>query len=169
MPLLTSARIVINTRTLRIGNQTYALNNLARVQIVELAKPSRAGKGDIKRAIWGGSGVYCVFTLIGLLTGADAFSGIGVLLAVGLGILIYQKTKEPYIPRYALVLETTGNPRTALVSTDRAELESVSVHITEAMENPPETEQIYTVHNVIAGDQYNLVGDHNIGKVGKTA
>jgi hypothetical protein len=52
-----------------------------------------------------------------------------------------------------------------LVSTDKAELDRISVHIVNAMENPPETEQVYTVHNVISGDQYNLVGDHNIGKV----
>jgi hypothetical protein len=164
MPLLTSAQVVINTRTLRIGGQTYSLGNLARVQIVKLAKPLRADKGNVKLAALAGFALYFFFAVIASLTSV-AVNSIGTLLAIGVGILIYRKTKEPYIPRYALILETTGNPRTALVSTDKAELERVSVHITDAMENPPETEQVYTVHNVISGDQYNLVGDHNVGKV----
>jgi hypothetical protein len=159
MPLPTSAQVVINTRTLRIGGQTYSLGNLARVQIVRLA---RAGKGNVKLATLAGFGIFIFVAIIASLTGFSAISFIGQLLAIGLGILVYQKTK---VPHYALMLETTGNPRISLVSTDRDELERISVPIIDAMENPPETEQVYTVHNVISGDQYNLVGDHNIGKL----
>jgi len=174
VPLLTSAQVVINTRTLRIGDQTYSLGNIARVQVVKLAKPSRADKGDAARAVLAGCagcGFYLLFGIVGGSIGAligGATSGtlivIGGFLALVLMRIVYEKTKEPYLPRYALMLETTGNPKISLVSTDKAELERLSVHIANAMENPPEAEQVYTVHNVISGDQYNLVGDHNIGK-----
>lgn len=164
MPLPTSAQVVINTRTLRIGGQTYSLGNLARVQIVRLAKPPRADKGNTKLAVLAGFGLFIFAVIVAASTGVSTIGNIAVFLAIGLGIVIFLKTKEPYIPHYALMLETTGNPRISLVSTDEAELERISVPIIDAMENPPETEQVYTVHNVISGDQYNLVGDHNIGK-----
>jgi hypothetical protein len=162
-----SAQVVINTRTLRIGGQTYSLGNVARVQVVKLAEPPRAGKGNVKLAVLAGLGTFIFVAIIASSVGLGAIGGIlGLpgILSIGLGIFIYQKTKEPYIPHYALMLETTGNPRISLVSTNEAELERISVPIVEAMENPPETEQTYTVHNVISGDQYNLVGDHNVGK-----
>jgi Family of unknown function (DUF6232) len=162
-----SAQVVINTRTLRIGGQTYSLGNIARVQVVKLAKPPRADKGNVKLAVLAGFGAYIFVAIIASSVGLGAIGGIlGLpgILAIGLGIFIYQKTKEPYIQRYALMLETTGNPRISLVSDDEANLEKISVPIIEAMENPPETEQVYTVNNVISGDQYNLVGDHNVGK-----
>jgi hypothetical protein len=160
-----SAQVVINTRTLRIGGQTYSLGNVARVQVVKLAKPPRAGKGNVKLAVLAGFGAYIFDAIIASSVGLGAIGGaVGLILAIGLGIFIYQKTTEPYIQRYALMLETTGNPRISLVSESEADLEKISVPIIEAMENPPETEQIYTVNNVISGDQYNLVGDYNVGK-----
>lgn len=165
MPLLTSAQIMINTRTLRIGGQTYSLGNLARVQIVKLAKPPQAEKGNFILAGLVGFFSFVIITAIGASTGIGLMSNLGWLLAIGLGMIVYQRTKESYVPRYALMLESTGKPRTALISTDKNVLEYASKPIIDAMENPPTTEQIYTINNVISGDQYNLTGDHNIGKL----
>ena len=58
--------------------------------------------------------------------GSGALGFIGLLLAIAAGVGVYVLTKKPYIPMYALMLETTGNPVTALVSPDPQELERIS-------------------------------------------
>jgi hypothetical protein len=157
--------VAINQRTLRIGRQTYALNNIARVQVVGVKRPDDAGKGNGRL---GCLSAVAVFILFSVLTAAAQTPGIaiaGFVLAIVVGIVVYLKSRKGYTPRYALMLETTGNPMTGLVSPDRDGLEWISQRIIDAIENPPESEQVYTVSNVILGDQYNQHGDYNIGKV----
>jgi hypothetical protein len=166
-PPLVTAQIAINTRTLRIGHQTYQLANLARVQTLLLPKPPEAGKGN-KGLAW--LGAIAVFLIIGVFAagaaGSGGLSGLGLLLAVGAGVGIYLATKKPYQPMYALVLETTGAPVTALVSPDVQELERISGIIVAAIENPPRSEQLIQIRNVVLGDQYNQSGTMNFGRIG---
>jgi hypothetical protein len=75
-------------------------------------------------------------------------------------------TKKTHVPLYALVLETTGNPVTALVSPDSAELERISRIIVDAIEHPPASEKVIQINNVTTGDQYNQYGAANIGRIG---
>jgi hypothetical protein len=147
-----SARIVLNTRTLRIGAQTYQLRNLARVQTLELRKPADADTGNGGMAKLAGAGVLVAGLLLacGVRSGALAF--VTLLAAAAAAITVYQLTKKPYIPMYALMLETTGNPVTALVSPDRAELQRIGDLIVDAIESPPKQETSLQVSNVTFGD-----------------
>jgi hypothetical protein len=159
------AHVVINQRTLRIDAQTYALNNIARVQVLGVKKPDDAGKGNGKLGCLSALGIFILFSILTAAAQNGTLATIGFFVAVAVGVTVYIKTRKPYTPRYALMLETTGNPMTGLVSPDRDGLESISQSIVDAIENPPKTEQVYTVRNVILGDQYNQHGNHNIGKV----
>ena len=167
-PPLGSQQIFINTRTLRIGHQTYQLQNLARVQIVTVPKPADAGKGR-KGLAW--AAAIAVFFLVGVIIANAARSSglavLGIAAAIATGIIIYKSTKREYIQQYALILETTGNPITALVSPDWGELNRISGIIVDAIENPPRTEHVVQVNNVSLGDQYNQYGGTNVGRVGR--
>lgn len=161
------AQVVINQRTLRIGRETYALNNIARVQVLGVKPPDDVGKGNGKLGCLSAIGVFVLFSIIAASTksGAGAVATIGFLVAIVVGIVVFIKTRKTYTPRYALMLESTGNPKAGLVSPDRDNLEWISQHIIDAIENPPETEQRYTVSNVFLGDQFNQYGDGNIGRM----
>lgn len=167
-PPLGTAQVVLNTRTLRIGHQTYQLQNLARVQTLLLAKPHDAGKGSKGLAWLAGLGTFIV---VGVILAAAAGSGVlgtlGLLLGLAVGIGVYVLTKQPYVPMYALMLETTGNPVTALVSPDPQELERTSAAIVNAIEHPPSSELRLQVANVVLGDQYNQNGVTNVGRIGR--
>ncbi|EXG79076.1 hypothetical protein CryarDRAFT_0095 [Cryptosporangium arvum DSM 44712] len=165
-PPLGTVQVILNKRTLRIGHQTYQLQNLARVQTVRLPKPLDAEKGNSALAVLTAVGVLVVAGIISGAAQTEAICGLGVPLAIGLAIFVYLRTKKTWVPLYALVLETTGNPVTALVSPDSNEMEHLSGEIVEAIENPPEVERILQVNNVTLGDQYNQSGTQNIGRIG---
>jgi hypothetical protein len=108
---------------------------------------------------------FIITLLISSATGSNIIGTLGFFVAIALGIWVYVKTKVPYNVRYALILETTGAPKIGLLSGESIELERVKEYIEDAIEEPPETEKVYTVENVILGDQYNQIGDFNIGQV----
>ncbi|MFJ1760921.1 DUF6232 family protein [Amycolatopsis sp. NPDC088138] len=158
-------RVVINHRTLRIGRENYALNNIARVQVIGVKPPPDAGQGNAKLGCMSAFGVFLLFSILTASTQSGALATIGFVAAIAVGILVFIKSKKAYTPRYALMLESTGNPKAGLISPDRESLEWVSDRIVDAIENPPETEQSYTVSNVFLGDQFNQYGDGNIGRM----
>jgi hypothetical protein len=137
------------------------------VQTLLLPKPAAADKGNKALAWLSGLGV---FFLVGVILAAAASSGVlgflGLIGGVAAGIIVYRVTKKAYVPLYALVLETTGNPVTALVSPDHQELERISGIIVEAIEHPPTSERVVQINNVTTGDQYNQYGAANIGRIG---
>ena len=65
---------------------------------------------------------------------------------------------------YAMIIETAGNPQTALVSTDKREVSSLVRKTMAAIDNPAAEfhQQVQNITNI--GEQYNLSGRHNIGK-----
>ncbi|MGH3381524.1 MAG: DUF6232 family protein [Actinoallomurus sp.] len=174
------AKIILNTRTLRIGNQTFSLHNIARVQIKRLPKSPEVGKlSKLSKSarkffscatmllvfFFASSLLFGILSILGNWTQLPALI-IALILAIFLGLVVYGITERPNVPRYALVLESTGVPHTGVVSTDHNELERLSRRIVDAIENPPTTEQVITVHNAVLGDQYNQFGDDNIGRMG---
>ncbi len=159
------ANYTLSKRSLKLGHETYFLANIARIRIVDVPKPPNAEKGNLRLAIFSAGVVFAITAAIANSSGSSAIGSIGFIAAIALGIWIYVKTKVPYSVRYALILETTGEPKVGLLSSNRDTLEYVRDSIAKAIEEPLENEKVYTVENVILGDQYNQLGDFNIGKV----
>ena len=176
-------KVILNPRTLRIGNQIYSLHNIARVQIKRLPKSPEVGKlgklgklsESVRKFLSCATMLLVFFFASSLLLNPLSILGnwtrypaliIALILAIILGSVVYGKIKRPDVPCYALVLESTGIPYTGVVSTDHSELERLSRRIVDAIENPPTAEQVITIHNAVLGDQYNQFGDNNIGRMG---
>lgn len=167
-PPTINTEVILNARTLRIRHQTYALNNLARVQVVELPKPEGAGKGNLKLAV-------IVWLLVGLfvslpISSAARNSGVTLLMwapPILAAIFTYRATTHNYPQLYALILETTGNPITALASEDYQELARLASLIIDAIEHPPTSEIRTMVNNIIMGDKIDQYGQGNVGKMGR--
>jgi hypothetical protein len=104
-------RVVINHRTLRIGRENYALNNIARVQVIGVKPPPDAGQGNAKLGCMSAFGVFVLFSILTASTQSGALATIGFVAAIAVGIVVFIKSKKAYTPRYALMLESTGNPK----------------------------------------------------------
>jgi hypothetical protein len=153
---------------LKIGSESYALANIARIRIVNVPKPPRAGRGSLKVSLGSGVAVAVLGFIVAAVLGGvlgSIVAWIGLLGAVATAVYAYRATRVPYRVKYALVLESTGDPKVGLLAPERHELEEVKEHIEEAIENPLDAEKTFTVANVILGDQYNQIGDFNIAKL----
>lgn len=64
---------------------------------------------------------------------------------------------------YALVIETAGNPHTALVASDRNQVAGIARAIVDAINNP-HAEFRTLVQNIHTGDKIQQYGSYNVGK-----
>lgn len=115
------------------------------MQVVGVKPPPDAGQGNAKLGCMSAFGVFLLFSILTASTQSGVLAAIGFVAAIAVGILVFVKSKKAFTPRY-------------LEWVDR---------IVDAIENPPETEQSYTVSNVFLGDQFNRYGNGNIGKIGQ--
>src|SRR6266568_8317188 len=159
-----AVNVRISKRVLWVGSEAYPLQNIARARAVRVIPKSRwTGKS---RAQAGCLGFLAFLFVLGL--GAAAHSAGGVLVvvvaivAVAIVVALTRRKTQPY---YALIIETSGNPRRALVSTDGAQVGNLVEEIMDAIDNP-EAEFQTVVNNVQYGDNFVQVGDRNVGKVG---
>ncbi len=162
--------VKINRHTLTIADQVYLLRSIARVQCLML-KPAR-----IRLSVRTAGQTIGILVLVVILNGVASMANGGepflalrifnvvVLFAIVVATLFRLK-RSVFRPRlYALLLETTGVARCLLASRARSEIENLVDEIADAVENPPESQKVFRVENVVLGDQINQVGDHNIGK-----
>jgi Family of unknown function (DUF6232) len=162
-----TARIAISQQMLKIGGASYSLANIARIRIVNLPKPPRNGRGNLKVTLGSGIGVAIVGFILAAVIGhgfGNVVAWLGILAAVATAVYAYRATRVRYHVKYALMLETTGDPKVGLLAADREALEEAKAHIEDAIDRPLDAEKVYTIGNVILGDQYNQLGDFNIGK-----
>src|SRR6266568_9008011 len=114
-----AVNVRISKRVLWVGSEAYPLQNIARAQAVRVIPKSRW----TGRAQAGCLGFLAFLFVLGL--GAAAHSAGGVLVvvvaivAVAIVVALTRRKTQPY---YALIIETSGNPRRALVSTDGAQV-----------------------------------------------
>jgi hypothetical protein len=143
--------IRITGRLLRIGDQTYPLAHLSRVQTAWVEWKQAA---TTPRELWVVAAVLAGVVVLGPAVGIGR-SVPGLLLAalvvaalvVGYRLLTRQR-------RFVLVIETSGGQSVALASRDEGELRRLEEAVTDSLENPPLTERVLQVGgDVVLGDK----------------
>jgi len=166
----------IGRQVLWVGAEAYPLQNIARAQTVKVVPNRAAAMGRYLTAVvfWVILGTAAVVAMkqssrLSSVQGANTLhaAGVGVLVlvlalfAVSTVRLIMVLSARTY---YALVIETAGTPRRALVSTGENLVRRLVDEVMEAIDNPvAEFKELVTNYHV--GDKIYQYGDFNIGKV----
>jgi Flp pilus assembly protein TadB len=143
-----------------VGSEAYPLHNIARAQGLKITPGLlETGKSTLVQA--------CVATIIALIVivvghGPVRILGVLFLAIVVIAMIVWLATRQQK-SYYALIIETAGNPRTALVSTDRSVVSSLVFQIMDAISNP-QAEFRVQVNNVQHGDRFTQIGNQNVGK-----
>ncbi|MFB7452926.1 MULTISPECIES: DUF6232 family protein [unclassified Streptomyces] len=165
----------VSKRVLWIGGEAYPLQNIARATTVRI-KPQRAkAVGRFLKSLLV-TGILAVAGLAvaqsGEVSGGDQeliTNGVeitaAVLVAAFLVQLIVVLVTKTY---YALVIETSGNPRAVLVSTDRNEVHELVRDIMRAIDDPafPGFVKQMVTNNISMRDVYNASGAGSVGRMG---
>ncbi|MEV4150408.1 DUF6232 family protein [Amycolatopsis sp. NPDC049691] len=168
--------VKVSQQILWVGGEAYPLRNIARARVVRLTVRRGAAFGR-----------FLGFTLLWLVLGMGATVALraaksqgvhldrnlgdvvlvvtGVLIGLAVLRLLYLLVRPAL---FALVIETAGNPHTALITTDEEVVSQIVREIMAAINNPAARFK-YTVNNIHNGDKYG--GDHvsvsgsGIGKI----
>ncbi len=165
-----------------VGSEAYPLRNIARVQPAKLVPNRGAALRSYLKAV-----VFCVFLIVAAAVAArvasqassaqtyNALHGVAdgaFALAAVLAVIstIWLITRLSRRTAYALVIETAGTPRTALVTYDEDRVFYLVRRITDAISNPKDqwpapvpvqvinNKNIYNVH--ARGSQGAQIGGH---------
>jgi hypothetical protein len=161
----------VSHRVLWIGGAAYPLHNIARAQTIKLV-PNRGkalGNYVLQIVLWFALMAGAIYAMdSGLLSLGDRdelaqplFLVFLVLMGISTINLLVKLLARTY---YAMVIETAGNPQTALVSTDKEVVSSLVRRTMAAIDNP-EAEFRQEVTNITnIGEQFNVLGKHAVGK-----
>lgn len=170
--------VQVSQGILWVGSDAYPLRNIARVQPVKLVPNRRAAVRRYLIVV-----VFCVFLVVAAVVAAKAASRVSsdqgynalhgvadgafalaaVLAVIGTIWLIVRLSRRT---AYALVIETAGTPRTALVTYDENLVFHLVRRITAAISNPQDKwRERVPVINVNAPNAKNVqVGQGNVFK-----
>jgi hypothetical protein len=150
----------VSRRVLWIGSEAYPLHNIARVQGVKIIHQVI----DTGRAM-------TILLILGVVIAGGAFAmgqsaahavGIAVIAAFVIGVFFLLSTQQKKF-EYALIIETSGTPHRALVSSDQGVITDLVARIIDAISNPQAEFQVQ-VSNVQYGDRVTQIGNQNVGK-----
>ena len=168
------AEIVVGARTLAIGSQIYQLANVVRIQSFEFRPDTYRDLLAVlvRLVIWA-----LAWVGYGLVLAAADDAGVDVpapvsfeRLQVGgvvaiLVVVAVQAYRMVRIARrrasFAFLLETTGDPYLSVVSRDRYAIAQLAALITDALENPPNSQVVHWIENLNFGNQVNQQGSGN--------
>jgi hypothetical protein len=170
--------VQVSQGILWVGSDAYPLRNIARVQPVKVVPNRRAFLRRYLIVV-----VFCVFLIAvgaaavraasrvtsvqgynALHSGANgAFALAGVLAVIGTIWLIVRLLKQT---AYALVIETAGTPRTALITYDEDLIFRLVRRITAAISNPHDRwkERVPVININAAGAKGIQIGQGNVFK-----
>jgi hypothetical protein len=163
----------VRQRVLWIGSEAYPLSNISRVSTADVVyrKGAAIGRFIAYTFFWLLLGVI---VLVGLFVGGvlqtddrtdlaiKAVGGlVGVLVLVRLAMLLALLSRRSL---WALIVETAGATHRAVISGDRALLNTLVAEIVAAINNPAATFS-HTITNFVMGDQYNQLGRNSVGRV----
>lgn len=164
-------QVRVSRKILWVGSEAYPLHNIARAQTIKLVPKRSAAVGSYL-----GSVIFCVALAVAAGVVAAKATGLPsagltalhgaqlaalVLFLLSTVRLIMRLSQRAF---YALIIETAGTPRRALVSPRRDEVTRLVDMIMDAIDNPY-AEFKMTVESVHIGDKISMFGDHSVGKV----
>jgi Family of unknown function (DUF6232)/FHA domain len=172
--------IRISRRILWVGTAAYPLQNIARAQTIEIQRDRRAALRRYLKAL-----VLCVFlgaaatVAIKLAPRLSSVRGSNALLHAAAGLLVLAlalmaiSTVRLIIvllarTYYALVIETSGTPQTALISDNETEVSQIVGLIMDAIDDPGvELNTTIENHNNynFGGNQINQSGSARSGDI----
>jgi hypothetical protein len=164
----------VSRRVLWVGAEAYPLRNIARATTIRIDPDRMAAVGRFLRSLL----ILTILTIAAVAvinrvdwpsdSRQDALRGVVVfdtLMVVGFAVqLLRVLLRRTY---YALVVETSGRPRTVLVGTDAGEVGGLVHRIMDAISNPYAEfrQQIVNYNSTHIGDKINQIG--GVGNVGK--
>ncbi len=160
-------RAELRANSLDINGQTYPLQNIARIGITE---HTRNWKRHIRPIVVALVLVFVVGAL-GLMSGANGPALVAAVLVVFFLLRAAYKfvilRGDKAFRYYSLNIETAGAPHGALFSKDVTAIRALRDQLVSHVEEPPD--QAISINldasTFIAGDQVNVEGKKNIGKL----
>jgi hypothetical protein len=163
-------QVRVSQRILWVGAEAYPLQNIARAQTIKLV-PKRAAafrRFLMEITVWtilGVAGIVAINNAQFIEVDSEARTAVVVVVSV----LVLVSAIRPIRARmertlYALVIETAGTPRTALVTPDGNQVTNLIRAMMNAIDNP-QAEFKTLVQNIHAGDKIQQFGSYNLGKV----
>lgn len=158
--------VAVKKQVLWVGAEAYPVSNIARAQTIEL-QPRRA------RAVFRFLGLAVLWTALAVAAvfgidrlgeaapGVDGFTGVplivgGILILINLVGLIRTLARRTL---YALVIETSGSPHSALITRDEEQLKLIVRKIMDAINNPQVSYGPISVQNYQV-EKVGIIGDH---------
>ncbi|MEU7292746.1 DUF6232 family protein [Streptomyces exfoliatus] len=169
-------KVEVSKRVLWIGAEAYPLQNIARATTIKIKPPRARAVGRFVKSLLV-TGLLAAAALAAAQAGEVSSSdrelvtqGVAitaaVLVAAFLLQLIVVLLTRTY---YALVIETSGNPRALLASVDRNEVHQLVRDIMRAIEDPAFpgfVKQMVTYNIGSMRDFYNASGAGSVGRMG---
>ncbi|MFG2979629.1 DUF6232 family protein [Streptomyces sp. NPDC048258] len=163
-------QVRVSKRVLWIGGEAYPLQNIARATTWRIdPERGRAVGQFIKSMLTLGILTVIAFAALQGVAGDQLMNGVTfaalALAAFFLYRLISVLTTRTY---YALVIETSGTPRTLLASADQQEVQQLVLDIMEAIDDPHAdfSRPINTYNIGQIGDNYHASGRGGVGRIG---
>lgn len=178
-----SIKVEVSRRILHIGSAAYPLQNIARVQSQELQFARWPAirsflKAAVTLIVLGIAATVAIRFAANRQAGSTIAANQGhyiaitwavatVLLAISAIVLVVHllPTWRRY---YALIIDTAGSARAALVTTERTKISDLVTKITRAIANPNDPTTIFQqiiTNNSHIGDNVQVSGSGNTGKV----
>ncbi|MFI6817889.1 DUF6232 family protein [Nonomuraea sp. NPDC050328] len=169
MPRNSTIEVKVHRRVLWVGGEAYPVQNIARAYTMALRPRRGLALAQFLRAV-----VLWTLLAAAAMVGSDyvdldvdrrlivaALCVVVLISAVQYLVRVLQRTY------YALVIETAGTPRTALVSSDHGEVARIVHEVMKAIGDPNASfSQTITTNNHY-GDKITQLGSQNIGKVAR--
>jgi hypothetical protein len=152
----------VSRRILWFDREAYPLHMITRTNSVALkAKPGLAIRTYATSVL-----PWFIPAVIVLAVGASWVITVPVIVTVLalLAVKTYRLIEFLNLRLYELEIETAAGSHRGLVSDDREVVYNLAVRITDAINNPQAEFQL-RVENFHVGDNVNMSGDHNVGKV----
>ncbi|MFH8841484.1 DUF6232 family protein [Streptomyces sp. NPDC017868] len=170
-------KVEVSRRVLWIGAEAYPLQNIARATTVRIKPPRAKAVGRFLTSLLV-TGVLAVAALAVAQSGEVSDSdrelitqGVRITAAVLVAAFLLQLLSVLLTRTYyALVIETSGNPRTLLASLDRNEVHELVRDIMRAIDDPHFpgfVKQMVTYNIGSMRDFYNASGAGSVGRTGQ--
>jgi hypothetical protein len=163
----------VRQRILWIGGEAYPLHNIARAQTVRLVPRRASAVGAFVMAVllWVVLGVGGAVALRFAEVSRSDLDTLTGYIVIGVLVLIVFSTIRLVVALarrtlYALVIETAGAPRTAVISPNEALLDQLVHQIMEAINNP-RAEFRQQVENYYGGNHVKQYGANSLGMVNR--